>query len=372
MAPILSVLCCLMSWVGAFPSHRGRAKLPMPATVHRGRDIPVRTKSVPYLASGDDLPSVVSALSGMISAAYTTFPKFKNSLERLLLDLPNAMATFPPLKNYVPQSLYVGMIRDVYNSSLPFGHDSYTVVAGAKGGGKTTVVQQMLNGKSGVLFVDVSEADSEKTILDKLLDTTCEPVEGVKKLGLGVLSPFFLAAAEKADGRRITVVLEVERGTASDGVLYMVKSSAKKLACFANVIVVLSEANAALMFGDDKRQDFIWMDGMTNDEATEYAKKVFPAAPDRDLNLFFDKVGIIPYIPFELPHANHTPHNTHLTFVLRARFFLPYRWAPFRSISGFSRRRWGKRYRRMTLSRRPCVRPRETWLYSFISRFSRR
>ena len=326
MAPILlllSVLWCLVSWVGAFPSHRCRAKLPMPATVRQGRDIPVRTKSVPYLSNGDDVPSVVSAFSGLISAAYTSFPTFKRSLERLLLNLPNAMTTFPPLKNYVPQSLYVGMIRDVYNSCLPFGHDSYTVVAGPKGGGKTTVVQQMLNSKSGVLFVDVSEADSEKTILDKVLDTTREPVEGVKP-GLGVLSPFFLAAAEAADGRRITVVLEVERGTASDGVLYMVKSSAKKLACFANVIIVLSEANAALMFGDDKRQDFIWMDGMTNDEATEYAKKLFPAAPDRDLNLFFDKVGIIPYILFELPHANHMPHNTHLTSVSCALdFFCP-------------------------------------------------
>jgi hypothetical protein len=217
----------------------------------------------------------------------------------------------------------VGMIQEVYNSSLPFGDDSFTIVAGPKGGGKTTGVQQTLNGKSGVLFVDVSGADSEETILDKLLDTTHEPVEGIKP-GLGVLSPFFLAAAETAGGRRITVVLEVERGTASDGVLYMVKSSAKKLACFANVIIVLSEANAALMFGDDNRQDFIWMDGMTTDEATEYAKKILPAAPDHDLNLFFDKVGIIPYIPFE--SASCKPHDAQRPFnlrILRIRFFLP-------------------------------------------------
>ncbi len=47
--------CCLVSWVGAFPSHGGLAKLPMPATVRRGRDIPVRTISLPHLSSGDDL-----------------------------------------------------------------------------------------------------------------------------------------------------------------------------------------------------------------------------------------------------------------------------------------------------------------------------
>ena len=296
---LLSVLCCCpVSSVGAFPSHRGRAKLPIPATVRRGRDIPLRTKSVPYLSGGDDAPSVVSGFSGLISATIADFPGAKQALEKLLVNLPNKITTFPILESYVPQSFYVGMIQEVYNSSLPFGHDSFTIVAGPKGGGKTTVVQQTLNGKSGVLFVDVSDADSEKTIINKLLGTIHKPVEDIR-LGLRVLAPFFLAAAEAADGRRITVVLEVERGTASDGVLYMVKSSAKKLACFANVIIVLSEVNDALMFGDDKRHDFIWVDGMTNDEASEYAKKCFPAAHDRDLNLFFDKVGSIPFIPFE-------------------------------------------------------------------------
>ena len=101
----LSVLCCcLVSWVGAFPSHGGLAKLPMPATVRRGRDIPVRTKSLRLLSSGDDLPSVVSAFSGLMSAAIAAFPEAKQALEKLLVNLPNARASFPPLETYVPQS----------------------------------------------------------------------------------------------------------------------------------------------------------------------------------------------------------------------------------------------------------------------------
>ena len=234
------------------------------------------------------------AVSGLVSSTLTpAYPAAKRALERLLFYLPTATTTFPILENYVSRPSLENRILEVYDSSFLFGHDSFTIVAGAKGAGKTTAVEQKLNGMPGFLRLGVSEADTEKSILRKLLATGGEHVEENMDLDLDILSPVFLDAAEKSDGRRITVVLEVERGTAADGVLYMVKSAAKKLARFANVIVVLSEANAALMFGDDRRQKFIWFDGMTHVEATTYAKGLFPAVADHDLELFFDKVGIL-------------------------------------------------------------------------------
>ena len=117
--------------------------------------------------------------------------------------------------------------------------------------------------------------------------------ENVNDLTLNILYPVLAKAAKVGDSRRITIVFEVGRGTSSEGVLYMVKSAAKKLTVAANVIVVLSEANAGLIFGDDRRQKFIWVDGMTHEEATTYAKKMFPAVADHDLELFFDKVIIL-------------------------------------------------------------------------------
>ena len=57
------------------------------------------------------------------------------------------------------------------------------------------------------------------------------------------------------------------------------------------MIVILSEANAGLMFGDDLRQHFLWVDGMTDDEASAYAKKEFPAIAEADLKDFIDKVS---------------------------------------------------------------------------------
>ena len=73
----------------------------------------------------------------------------------------------------------------------------------------------------------------------------------------------------------------------------MAKSAAKKLAVASNVIIILSEANAGLMFGDDLRQKFIWVDGMTVDEATMYAKKEFAAISDSDLKEFIEKVLLV-------------------------------------------------------------------------------
>ena len=47
------------------------------------------------------------------------------------------------------------------------------------------------------------------------------------------------------------------------------------------------------MFGDDLRQKFIWVDGMTENEATMYAKKEFPAISDSDLKGFIEKVLLV-------------------------------------------------------------------------------
>jgi len=184
-------------------------------------------------------------------------------------------------------------LRRVYNSN-EVDSDSYTVVVGPKGAGKSSLVAHVFGGQPGVLRVDVLEADNEVSILNKLLRTSGTLTEQrTVNADLGILLPFFMQAAEKA-GRRISIVLEVERGSSSDGVLYMVKSAAKKLAFFANVVVVLSEANAGLFFGDDLSHHFLGVAGMTPQEATAYAKMLLPAVTDADLAIFFDRVGTFP------------------------------------------------------------------------------
>jgi hypothetical protein len=280
---------CLLSGAVAFSPHRGRAKVPMPANVRRGRVIPLRTRSPP-LSSGNDNAGMISAGASLVSAITGLSAFFKAALDRLPTDLPGI--TFesprPPEKYYASRPALEKKILSIYESYFPENYDSFFIVAGSKGAGKTTVIERVLNKKKGVLRLDISEADTAKTILSNILFRSGEVVD-TGNLDINILAPGFWAAAD-AIGRRITVVLEVERGTASNSVLYAVKSAAKKLARFANVIVVLSEANAALMFGDDERHEFIWVDGMEPAEATECAQKVFPGINVGDLGLFIDKV----------------------------------------------------------------------------------
>ena len=56
-------------------------------------------------------------------------------------------------------------------------------------------------------------------------------------------------------------------------VLHMELSAANKLTVASNVIIVLSEATAEQMFGDDLRQKLIWKHEMSDVEETAYAKK---------------------------------------------------------------------------------------------------
>ena len=103
-----------------------------------------------------------------------------------------------------------------------------------------------------------------------------------------------LKAAEIREGRPITIVFEVERTSTSLAVLLLIKNFAKYLAVYASVIVVLSEANAGLVFDDDKRQKIEWVDEMDTEEAEEYARKLHPGVSDANLKLLFDKVGKLP------------------------------------------------------------------------------
>jgi hypothetical protein len=101
-------------------------------------------------------------------------------------------------------------------------------------------------------------------------------------------------AAEKNGGLPVTVVFEVERGSSSPEVLSLVKHVAKSFALNANVLIVLSEANAVLGFGDDQRQEFIWVNEMSRGEAEEFVKRRVPSISTEDFDRFADSIGTLP------------------------------------------------------------------------------
>jgi len=101
-------------------------------------------------------------------------------------------------------------------------------------------------------------------------------------------------AAEKRNGHPVTVVFEVERGSSSPEVLSLVKHTAKVFALVANVLIVLSDSNTVLQFGDDKRQKFILVGELTREEARAYVQKRAPNISSEDFNKFADKCGTYP------------------------------------------------------------------------------
>jgi hypothetical protein len=256
-----------------------------------GKLIPrnAREKGFQLSSSGGELISDVGSLSSAVSAIVAAFPGVSKALEKLTLNLPASKYPLPVVKNYISRPSLESKIHKVYNSSKET--DAYTVLVGVKGSGKSSAVARVLNEKPGLLYITVSESDTSSSLLQKLLSKSGERCdENINILDVNILYPVLNQAAKDMGGRRVTVVLEIERGADSNSVLYMAKSAAKKLAFASNVIIILSEANAGLMFGDDRRQKFVWVDGMTEDEATMYAKKEFPAISDSDLKEFIEKV----------------------------------------------------------------------------------
>ena len=233
------------------------------------------------------------------------YPGVTRALKRLSRDLPSAKATFPFLKNYVNRPTLEAKIQNVYSRSFSGCYGAYTVLIGPQGAGKKFATSHVLNNKPGVLYLCISPTETRSTLLRKILETSGEVVEELDVvLELNIIYTLLHKIPRGQDDRPVTIVLEVERGSPVR-VLDMVGSVAKRCALAANVIVILSDIHDVPKFDFDPRQKFFWVDGMNREEATVYAKTLYPAVADHDLELFFDKVRAFDCLLAHGPHARH-------------------------------------------------------------------
>jgi len=95
----------------------------------------------------------------------------------------------------------------------------------------------------------------------------------------------------------IKIVIEVERANDAENknILSTVSSLAKEFAHYANVLVVVSEANATLGFTNDSgRQTIFWMDDMSDNQvSTFFQKRIIPLS-QQELQLIRDSIGFQP------------------------------------------------------------------------------
>jgi hypothetical protein len=241
---------------------------------------------------------IIGSITGVASVVFQGVPLFRNAIVELLTSLPDIEPKFSNSvgqdSNYVTRPLLEEDIEKVSRKVISEKRGEYTIIVGPKGGGKSSVVARVFGGKKGVIFIKISHLDSSSSFLAKLMATCGKIVEERLPLGVEVLIPVIKEAAKRNGGVPVTVILEVERDSSSQDALASVKCIAKKLAVAANVIVILSEANAGLAFGDDKRQQFIWVDELLSEEAERYARKINPNVSMADLELVFENVGKLP------------------------------------------------------------------------------
>ena len=196
--------------------------------------------------------------------------------------------------DYVTRRSLEDRILQASEQSLKNKGGVYTIIVGAKGSGKTSAVARVVHGKKGVVALLVSDRDTPESIILQLVKQCEIDVKQGLNIDLNEFGPVLLEAAERRKGHPITIVFEVERTSTSIEILLLIKNFAKYLAVYASVIIVLSEANAGLVFGDDERQKIVWVDEMNTEEAVEYARKLHPGVSDADLKLLFDKIGKLP------------------------------------------------------------------------------
>jgi hypothetical protein len=280
----------LASNVGAFSTHRCRGKLPV--RLYPGRGIATQTTSLRQSNSGGEGEEDVVITAPRDVA---NFPIAKRAYERLVFTLPVATPSFPFLETYVSRPALENMILEVYNSRSEDIYGAYTVLVGLEGSGKKSTTAHALDKKPGVVYLPVSAADTRVSLVRKILNTSGEVIEDHAEFDTSIFYLLLEQVARRLDDRPLMVVLDLDSSAcSSDRVLFMVASVAKSLARGASVVVVLADAHAGLVIDFDPRQRFVWVDGMTHEEGAAYAKQVFPAVADADLELFFDKVGAFP------------------------------------------------------------------------------
>ena len=191
---------------------------------------------------------------------------------------------------YVERPLLLQRIIDIMNRKK--GNGKYFVLYGAKGVGKSTIVERAAKGRKGVIMLRISTAHSRADVMGELAETL-NLAEKPKTID-------YIKALEKAkssDGTLPTIIIEVERAGSLDLSLGVqaARGVAKHLAAACNVIIVLSEANAVLEFGKDgDRENMIFIDELTEPEARKYIVALGLDLSEVDIKYVIENVGTNP------------------------------------------------------------------------------
>ena len=172
----------------------------------------------------------------------------------------------------------------------------YRIVYGPKGVGKTELVDHTALGIGAVIKLIITSAKSK----DDIVAALSREVLGTDRAGI---TTKFLVEAIKSCEIIPTIIFDVERGGSLDQTMGIqaVRSLAKMLSPFCRCIIVVSEVNAILEFGQDNaREDFIFIDECSYSEGREILNNLDIQLTEIEIQYIFDMIGINPAMLIEM------------------------------------------------------------------------
>jgi hypothetical protein len=170
--------------------------------------------------------------------------------------------------------------------------DKYFVVYGPKGVGKSVLISKCVDGKNGVVKVIIGSVLQKSDILHVL----STKLMGAGSPAVNEMEMVDVLYNAKVDGRLPTLVFEIEGGQGAEqkACINNVRSLCKQFAVCSNCIIILSETNAVLVFGQDpSREEIILVPELTQDEALEFirTRRKGVDVDEKEIMRLFDNVG---------------------------------------------------------------------------------
>ncbi len=297
-----------------------RSQLAVAARRFGSKDGGSATSATPLWFSIGSTTAILAALAAVVSAikpAKEVVQEAKATANKVLRPLevvPEHLAT-AVVKTKFTDSTFVsrpGIEKEIRDAMNTRNSTCYNIVYGAKGVGKSSVVEKVAAGRPGVVKVMVGSADKIENILENIMFAI---TENKQSLDLPTLRAALEKYIELARMRAIkknkeegndgappegdfipAIIFEVERGSADNThkeVLQQVRSLAKSILDICNCIIVVSEANAVLEFGagDKSRENFIYVDEFTFDEMKQFLKLRHAHYKEEEYKQIYDNIG---------------------------------------------------------------------------------
>jgi hypothetical protein len=227
--------------------------------------------------------SVICAIMIFFVQNYSQLKNLKEDLAASLpIQIERSTIFTKASTNYIERKDLETKVNIAFDSS-----GLYYIVYGAKGVGKSEVVDHCGVNRSGVIKLMVTSANSK----DDIVSLLSKKLLGINDLQLDL---DMLQIALMKSNVTATVIFDVERGGSIEQALGIqaVRSFAKFLTPFCRSIIVLSEANAVLNFGQDSsREKIIYVDELTHSEARKFLLENGFKMGEKEMQYIIDNIG---------------------------------------------------------------------------------